>query len=68
MPTPPSGDDLRRWAAMCAARAKITTSDEERDRLQRMERAMLDLAANQDWLDGKAQSEIDPPPTLRPNK
>jgi hypothetical protein len=54
MPAPPSGDDLRRWAAQCAAKAKTAQAGEERERLVKMEAAMLELAKMQDWLDGSS--------------
>jgi len=52
--TSPSGDDLRNWAAQCAAKAKDAKTPEERERLLRMEAAILDLAKTQDWLEGKS--------------
>jgi hypothetical protein len=43
----------------CAAKAvDPKTKPEERERLLKMRKALLDLANSQDWLDGK-----EPPPT-----
>ena len=44
---------------MCAENAKTATSDEQRERLFKMEQAMLALAENQDGLDGRATSRPD---------
>jgi hypothetical protein len=45
---------LRRWAMQCAAAADDPhASSDERDRLLAMRRALLELAHEQDWLDGK---------------
>jgi hypothetical protein len=51
--TSPSGDDLRRWAADCAAKSKVTKTNEQRDRLLKMQSSIIELAKTQDWLDGK---------------
>ena len=51
--TSPSGDDLRRWAADCGAKAKLAKTKEQRERLLKMESAIVELAKTQDWLDGK---------------
>jgi hypothetical protein len=49
-----SASDLRRWAMQCNAQASNPlTSGDERDRLVKMRAALLTLAENQDWLDGK---------------
>ena len=53
----PSGDDLRNWAAQCAAKAGLAKTPEERERLLRMQAAILDLAKTQDWLDGKSPED-----------
>jgi hypothetical protein len=57
MPQPPSSADLRRWAAQCADQAKLATSDEQRQRLLKMEQAFLAAAVELDRADpekGKA--------------
>ena len=59
MTASPSGEDLRNWAAQCAAKAKDAKTPEDRNRLLKMEAAILELAKTQDWLDGKAR---DPKP------
>lgn len=44
---------LRRWAMQCASRANDPlTSGDERERLLKMKHSLLDLAKQQDWLDG----------------
>lgn len=56
---PTEAPTLRRWAMECAAKAddpKI--KPDERERLLKMRKALLDLAEEQDWLDAKK-----PPPT-----
>ena len=50
---------MRNWAAQCAAKAKDAKTPEDRNRLLKMEAAILELAKTQDWLDGKAR---DPKP------
>lgn len=50
-----SAADLRRMAMQCAAQANMPDADEtERDRLLKMREALLSLAANEDWLNGKS--------------
>ncbi len=51
-----SAAGLRQWAAQCEARAKdpLTTGDEY-ERLMKMHHALIDLADNQEWLDGQKQ-------------
>ena len=45
---------LRRLAMQCGAEAEgDVCSAEERDRLLKMREALLDLAENADWLEGK---------------
>lgn len=44
MPQPPSPEDLRRWAAQCADQAKLAKSDQQRQRLLKMEEAFLAAA------------------------
>ncbi|MBZ0149292.1 MAG: hypothetical protein K8F62_17375 [Pseudorhodoplanes sp.] len=44
MPQPPSPEDLRRWAAQCADQARLAASDEQRQRLLKMEQAFLAAA------------------------
>jgi hypothetical protein len=55
-----SSSGLRRWAMQCATAADDPhASGDERDRLLRMRRALLELAEAQDWLDGrKRQIEL----------
>jgi hypothetical protein len=44
---------LRRWAMQCAAQAEDPhASGDERERLLKMRKALLELAEMQDWLDG----------------
>jgi len=53
-----SGSGLRRWAMQCFAAARDPhASGSERERLLIMQKALLELADAQDWLDGKQ-----PPP------
>lgn len=50
-----SAADLRRMAMQCAARADMLDAGEnERRRLLKIREALLSLAANEDWLNGKA--------------
>jgi len=51
----PYGDDLRRWAMQCAARAQSAASPFERNRLLSMRDSLLHLADNEDWLAGETQ-------------
>jgi hypothetical protein len=44
MPNPPSPADLRRWAGQCAEQAKLAASEEQRQRLLKMEQAFLSAA------------------------
>lgn len=54
-----SAFDLRVWAAQCESETRDPrTSGEERDRLLRMRDALLMLADNQDWLDGRAGADL----------
>ena len=64
MTSSPSGDDLRRWAAQCAAKAKDAKTPEERERLLKMQAAIFELSKTQDWLDGKSPDDksADPEP------
>jgi hypothetical protein len=49
--------DLRRWAMQCAAQADNPgTSGDNRDRLLKMQAALLDLAHTQEWLEGRQKS------------
>jgi hypothetical protein len=45
-----TADELRRWAERCEADAEKTGSLEDRDRLLRMQTALLALAEGEDWL------------------
>ena len=46
--------EIHEWAAKCESAANDPgISGEERDRLLKMKRALLDLAREQEWLDGK---------------
>jgi hypothetical protein len=58
-----SGPALRRWAMLCAEEAANSKTDQERDRLVKMRKALLDLAETQDWLEGRSR---DPGPPLQP--
>lgn len=54
-PSATSAADLRRMAMQCAAQAEVTGGDQdERKRLLKMGKALLSLAENEDWLNGKA--------------
>jgi hypothetical protein len=55
MDTNISASDLRRWARQCDAQAADPrVSGDERERLLKMRDALLTLAENQDWLDGRS--------------
>jgi hypothetical protein len=54
-PSVTSAADLRRMAMQCAAQADAADNEpDERKRLLRMRKALLSLAENEDWLNGKA--------------
>jgi hypothetical protein len=54
-PSVVSAADLRRMAMQCAVQADVSTGDlKERKRLLKMRKALLTLAENEDWLNGKA--------------
>ena len=56
---PTEAPTLRQWAMKCAAQADDPkTKPAERERLLKMRQALLELAAEQDWLDGRKK-----PPT-----
>jgi hypothetical protein len=56
MDTNISASDLRRWAGQCDAQAADPrASGDERERLLKMREALLTLAENQDWLDGRSR-------------
>ena len=45
---------LRRWAMQCRAQADDPrASGDDRERLLKMQTALLDLARTQDWLEGQ---------------
>ena len=47
--------DLRRWARQCASQANDPNmSAADRERLVKMNKALLDLADAEDWLNGEA--------------
>jgi hypothetical protein len=49
---------LRRWAMQCGAQAdNPRTSGDERERLLKMQTALLDLAQTQDWLEGQNRGQ-----------
>ena len=48
MTQPPSSADLRRWAAQCADQAKLAQSQEQRERLLKMEQTFLTAADDLD--------------------
>ena len=55
MPDTLNAVELRRLAMECAARAYDSTSKpDERERMLRMREGLLALAANADWLAGRA--------------
>ena len=55
MDTNISASALRRWAMECDAQAADPRAGgDERDRLLKMREALLTLAENQDWLDGRS--------------
>ncbi len=50
-----SASDLRRWARQFDAQAiDPRATGDERERLLKMKQALLTLAENQDWLDGRS--------------
>jgi hypothetical protein len=52
-----SAADLRRWAMQCYDHATDPqTSGDERDRLLRMRASLLELADQEDWLNGRAKA------------
>jgi hypothetical protein len=55
MVDPLNADDLRSWAAQCAAKAEqIISPRAERERLLKMRESLLALADNADWLTGRS--------------
>jgi hypothetical protein len=48
-------EEHRQLAAECRRRAKVAETAEERERLLRMERSLLALAENEEWLSGEAK-------------
>jgi hypothetical protein len=50
----PDAADLRRRAKRCAEQAESIKEAEQRERLLRMHRALMELAETRDWLDGQA--------------
>jgi hypothetical protein len=60
-----TADELKQWAAKCEQEAnQVRLSREERFRLLKMRRALLELAHQQDWLDGKPDDEPKSPPAF----
>ena len=57
-----SSERMRKNAENCGELAERATSDQQKARFKRMERAWDNLAANQDWLDGDRNA---PPPQRR---
>lgn len=55
-----SAADLRRRARYCAEWAAMTTDSAERDQLFEKSRALLALAAEEDWLAGKRLDSANP--------
>lgn len=49
-----TGEQLRRRASKCLQEAKAVTSEDERIWLQSMYDGLLDVAATQDWLEGRS--------------
>jgi hypothetical protein len=50
-----SAEELRRWAAQCASRAKDPmTSGDEYERLVLMRDGLLAVAEQQEWLEGNS--------------
>jgi hypothetical protein len=49
-----TGEQLRQWASKCLQEAKAVASEEERIWLQSMYDGLLDVAATQDWLEGRS--------------
>ena len=45
-----TADELRIWAGRCQADAEKTASFEDRDRLLKMQTALLALAEGEDWV------------------
>jgi hypothetical protein len=50
----PNAAELRRWANRCAEDADSIKEMDERERLLKMQRALLELADTRDWLDGNS--------------
>jgi hypothetical protein len=60
---------LRRWAMQCMAQAEDPRSTgDERDRLMRMRLALLDLAKEHDWLEGRRPLEAAPQREQQPEE
>lgn len=53
MPNIPTATDLWRWAMRCAVDANTAEQPFDRDRLLKMRDALLQLAENEDWLNGR---------------
>jgi hypothetical protein len=52
---------LRRWAAQCAAQADDPrASGDERERLLKMQTALLEVAKTHDWLSGDHREPLRP--------
>ena len=51
-----TASDLRRFAMRCTAAARDTADAAERVRLEKMSAALLQLAENEDWLNGNARA------------
>ena len=51
-----TASDLRRWAMRCGSEAADAASDDDRMRLLKMRDALIQLAENEDWLNGKSFS------------
>jgi hypothetical protein len=49
-------ENLRQYAENCADLADRAANDWDKARFKRMQQAWIDLATNQDWLDGEEQS------------
>ena len=62
-----TASDLRRFAMRCAAEVRETSNPAERAGLEKMAAAFLQLAKNEDWLNGnwRAHPDLHDDPVLQ---
>ncbi len=51
--------ELRRWAAKCEADARKARDADERERLERMQAGLTQLAASNEWLEGQSPAVVE---------